>query len=125
MWLLLVALFLIVMLIPKSDKQVTVGPFRSKNFEISPQSRKMFNDMKRDRLTEEKLKEFGMMEDRFLEYEKDSACRGIDRKVEAGKLDQLIRETFIAYDFTYHNNHLKQIGEQNRIINPYLSCYLT
>ena len=81
--------------------------------------------MKRDRLTEEKLKEFGMMEDRFLEYEKDSACRGIDRKVEAGKLDQLIRETFIAYDFTYHNNHLKQIGEQNRIINPYLSCYLT
>ena len=124
MWLLLAALFIIVAMIPKADKQVTVDTHRSRNFEISPDSRKMFNDMKRDRISKENLKKFVVMEDRFLEYEKDSACRGIDRRVEAGKLDQIIRETFMGYDFTYHNKHLKQISEQNRKINPYLSCFL-
>ena len=124
MLLLAVALFLLCMLIPKADKQVTVGTLRSKNFEISPNSRDMFDKMRKDRISSENLKKFVTMEDRFLEYEKDSACRGIDRRVEGGKLDQLIRETFMAYDFTYHTKHMHQIAEQNRSINPYLTCFL-
>jgi len=124
MLLLIVAVFLICMLIPKADKQVTVGSHRSRNFEISPPSREMFYKMQKDMMSNENLKNFMMMEDRFLEYEKDSACRGIDRRVEAGKLDQLIRETFMAYDFTYHTKHMSQISESNRIVNPYLSCFL-
>ncbi len=112
------------MMIPKADKQVTVGSHRSRNFEISPPSREMFYKMQKDMMSNENLKNFMMMEDRFLEYEKDSACRGVDRRVEAGKLDQLIRETFMAYDFTYHTKHMSQISESNRIVNPYLSCFL-
>ena len=119
----MIAIIALVLLIPRSEKQVYVDSFKTTNFEISPDSRKIFLKMQVDGISKENLKKFAMMEDRFLEYEKDSACRGIDRRVEGGKLDQLIRETFMAYDFTYHNNHLKQIGEQNRIINPYLSCY--
>ncbi len=124
MWLLAVALFLICMLIPKADKQVTVGHTRSRNFEISPESRKMFEKMQKDRMSNENLKKFLMMEDRFLEYEKDSACRAIDRRIEATKLDQLIKETFMGYDFGYHTKHLRQVAEQNRQVNPYLSCFL-
>ena len=113
---------LIIMIRPKS-KQVEIGSWSSSNFEICPESRKMFHKMKLDGLGAESLKKFAMMEDRFLEYEKESACRGRDRVLDASGLDQAIRESFSAYDFTYHNNHLKQISEPNRIINPYLKCY--
>jgi len=106
-----------------ASKQVEIEGITSNNFEISPESRKMFNKMKLDELGVENLKKFVIMEDRFLEYEKESACRGRDRVLDATSLDQSIRETFGAYDFTYHNNHLKQIAEANRIINPYLKCY--
>ena len=80
MLLLVVAIFLICMMIPKADKQVTVGSHRSRNFEISPPSREMFYKMQKDMMSNENLKNFMMMEDRFLEYEKDSACRGIVNK---------------------------------------------
>lgn len=83
----------------------------------------MFEKMKRDGVSEDSLKKFIMMEDRFLEYEKDCACRGINRETEAIAVDQMIRESFAGYDFTYHNKHLKQTAEPNRVINPYLNCF--
>tara|TARA_R110002074_G_scaffold111070_3_gene238759 strand:- start:445 stop:828 length:384 start_codon:yes stop_codon:yes gene_type:complete len=119
----LAALVLILTFSTKREKQVRADNYQTSNFEISPESRQMFHKMERDRLSQETLKKFLIMEDRFLEYEKDSACRGIPRGIEAGALDQVIRETFIAYDFSYHNKHLKQINEPNRIINPNLKCY--
>lgn len=119
----IIALIALFMMIPKTDKQVEVGGTRSSNFEISPESRKMFDKMKLDGISNDNLKKFLIMEDRLLEYEKDSACRGRERIMDASGLDQAIRDTFVAYDFTYHNNHLKQISETNRIINPYLKCF--
>jgi len=122
MWIIAIAIIILLLLIPRSEKQVYVDNFQTSNFEISPASRKMFLKMQVDGISKENLKKFAMMEDRFLEYEKDAACRGIDRQIEAGNLDQHIREMFTQYDFTFHNKHMKQMAEQNRIINPYLSC---
>ena len=59
---------------PKASKQVTVCNIRSNNFEISPDSRQMVNTMKRKGLSNDEIKKFIIMEDRFLEYEKDSVC---------------------------------------------------
>lgn len=120
---LLIAVIALFMMIPRADKQVEVSGTRSSNFEISPESRKMFEKMKLDGISNDSLKKFLVMEDRFLEYEKDSACRGRDRIMDATGLDQGIRDTFIAYDFTYHNKHLKQIADTKRVINPYLKCF--
>ena len=119
----IVALVALVMMFPAKDKQVQLDTLHTNNFEISPDSRKMYEKMQRDGLSRESLKKFLIMEDRFLEYEKESACMGRDRKLDATALDQTIRDTFTAYDFTYHNKHLKQISETNRVINPYLKCY--
>tara|TARA_R110002074_G_scaffold8841_9_gene35831 strand:- start:11885 stop:12271 length:387 start_codon:yes stop_codon:yes gene_type:complete len=119
----IIAIIALIWMFPKNNKQVQVDNFYSNNFEISPDSRKMFHKMQKSGLSLDSLKKFVMMEDRFLEYEKESACMGRDRVLDSTSLDQVIRETFVAYDFTYHNNHLKQIAETNRVINPYLKCY--
>lgn len=119
----IIALCIILYLTPKANKQVQIDNVYSQNFEISPDSKQMFNKMKRDYLSNEEIKKFVIMEDRFLEYEKDSVCMGRDRQMEATSLDQAIRENFLGFDFTYHNKHLKQISEPNRIINPYLKCF--
>ena len=108
---------------PKASKQVTIGNIRSNNFEISPDSRQMVNTMKRKGLSNDEIKKFIVMEDRFLEYEKDSVCMGRDRQMDAISLNQAIKESFVGFDFTYHNKHLKQISETNRIINPNLKCF--
>ena len=78
----------------------------SRNFEISPESRKMFRKMKKDGVPEEGLKRFAIMEDRLLEYEKDSVCKGISRKAEAIAIDQAIKDSFRGYDFKFHTKHL-------------------
>lgn len=107
----------------KNDKQVLVGKYRTTNFNISPDSRQMFDKMKRNGMPESELEKFAILEDRFLECEKDCACRGIKRELEATSLDQSIRELFSPYDFSYHMKHLVQAHEPSKIINPNLKCY--
>lgn len=119
----IIAIAALIWMFPKNEKQVQIDNLHSNNFEISPDSRKMFYKMQKEGLSQESLKKFVMMEDRFLEYEKESACMGRDRVLDSTSLDQVIRDTFPAYDFTYHNKHLKQIAETKRVINPYLKCY--
>lgn len=121
--LIILALIVFMFMGRPATKQVQAGNYRTANFEICPDSRKMFEKMKREGVPEESLKKFITMEDRFLEYEKDCACRGINREIEAIAVDQMIRESFAGYDFTYHNKHLKQASEPNRVINPYLNCF--
>ena len=123
MWLLLIALCIVFfVLVPPRNKQVSEGNYTTNNFEICPQSRQMFDKMKRDHMEPSDLKKFLIMEDRFLEYEKISVCQSRDKQLEAGALDQAIREEFPGYDFTYHNQQLKQIAEPMRKVNPYLVC---
>lgn len=121
----ILAIIIIIVMIPKKEYQVVTGNVKSMNFEICPESRAMFEKMVANGVSGEQLRKFVMMEDKFLEYEKDSVCRKIDRVREAGMLDQAIREEFGGYDFTYHSKHIKQISEQNRIINPNLKCWRT
>ena len=123
MWLLLIALCIVFfVLVPPRNKQVSEGNYTTNNFEICPPSRQMFDKMKRDHMEPNDLKKFLIMEDRFLEYEKISVCQSRDKQLEAGALDQAIREEFPGYDFTYHNLQLKQIAEPMRKVNPYLVC---
>ena len=105
-----------------ASKQVSASNYTTSNFEICPDSRAVFHKMKREGVGEESLKSFLLMEDRFLEHEKETVCRGRDRVLEATHLDQIIKSTFAGFDFTYHHNHLKQIHEPLRTINPYLNC---
>tara|TARA_R110002074_G_scaffold33996_1_gene94044 strand:+ start:2678 stop:3052 length:375 start_codon:yes stop_codon:yes gene_type:complete len=124
MWLLLIALCIVFfVMVPPRSKQVSEGNYTTNNFEICPQSRQMFEKMKRDHMNKDDLKKFLIMEDRFLEFEKSSVCLGRDRNMEAIALDQSIRDDFLGYDFTYHNNQLKQIAEPMRKVNPYLVCF--
>lgn len=117
----LIALFLLFS--NKNSKQVEIQGYRTQNFDISPESRAMIAKMRRDGLSNESLRKFAIMEDRFLECEKDCACRGIKRYLEAVGLDQGIRESFSPYDFSYHMKHLVQAQEPSKIINPNLSCF--
>tara|TARA_Y100001936_G_scaffold100254_1_gene98579 strand:- start:3329 stop:3712 length:384 start_codon:yes stop_codon:yes gene_type:complete len=125
MLLILVILLVIIMIasIPKANKQVTVSNYVSRNFEISPESRKMFEKMKKDGVPEEGLKRFVIMEDRLLEYEKDSVCKGISRKAEAIAIDQAIKDSFRGYDFKFHTKHLTQIFVPEKKLNPRLKCF--
>lgn len=118
-----IAIIAIIMMLKPKSKQVQVGNWSSNNFEICPASRSMFNKMQRDGVGEESLKKFAMMEDRFLEYEKEAACMGRDRVLDAHGLDQAIKDAYPGYDFGYHNLHMKQIAETRRVINPYLKCH--
>jgi hypothetical protein len=79
--------------------------------------------MQRAQRPEEYLRQFLIMEDRFLEYEKESVCMGRDKTLDSITLDQNMRNFFTGFDFTYHNKHLKQIAENLRKINPYLECF--
>jgi len=109
-------------LIPPKEKQLTVGNYTTSNFEICPDSRSLFYKMQRAPRPDEYLKQFLIMEDRFLEYEKESVCMGRDRTLDSITLDQNMRNFFTGFDFTYHNNHLKQISNNLQKINPYLKC---
>tara|TARA_R110002096_G_scaffold83167_2_gene193114 strand:+ start:277 stop:669 length:393 start_codon:yes stop_codon:yes gene_type:complete len=124
MWLLLIALCIVFfVLVPPRNKQVSEGNYTTNNFEICPQSRQMFARMQKSQMQSQELKKFLIMEDRFLEYEKISVCQSRDKQLEAGALDQAIREEFPGYDFTYHNQQLKQIAEPMRKVNPCLVCF--
>ena len=123
MWWIIIVIFILFTLIKPSSKQLTVGNYTTSNFEISPDSRSLFYKMQRAQRPEEYLRQFLIMEDRFLEYEKESVCMGRDKTLDSITLDQNMRNFFTGFDFTYHNKHLKQIAENLRKINPYLECF--
>jgi len=123
MWWIIIVIFILFTLIKPHSKQLTVGNYTTSNFEISPDSRSLFYKMQRTQRPQEYLRQFLIMEDRFLEYEKESVCRGRDKTMDSITLDQNMRNFFTGFDFTYHNKHLKQIAENLRKINPYLQCF--
>lgn len=103
--------------------EISVKGYQTKFFRLSEgASLNMFNQMKRDGLSEDSLLEFVTMEDRFLGLEKMSVCTSISRITEATALSNVIKERFAAYTFPYHTIHLKQIGEPLKMINRHISC---
>jgi hypothetical protein len=90
----------------------------SKHFYISNgMSKDTHTLMHVDGLPKYELDAFVNMEDRFLEYEKESVHSGAPHIVTATVLSNKIKERFPKYNFSYHSIHLKQIAEPNKIIN--------
>ena len=82
----------------------------------------MYEQMRKDGIPDESLKEFIMMEDRFLKLERLSVCTQTSRIIEAFGLSKEIKDNFLGYDFSYHAKHLKQISEPHKLINRSIVC---
>ncbi len=126
-WLLIVCIVFFIMYYGNDIRyeNVHVLGYNSKFFYMSHgESTKIFEKMKKDNLSEESIKEFVMMEDRFLDLERKSVCSRTSRKLEAFALSDEIKNQFLGYDFSYHAKHLKQISEPDKIINRSVICSL-
>ena len=106
-----------------TGESVSVLGFSTKYFHMSNgESKKMYEQMLKDGIPDESLKEFIMMEDRFLNLERLSVCTQTSRIIEAFGLSKQIKDGFLGYDFSYHAKHLKQIAEPPKLINRSIVC---
>jgi len=95
----------------------------SKNFHLSGgASKQMYLLMHKNGVSQENLKKFVQLEDRFLQIERNSVCSGISNYVEGAVISNLIKDMFPQYNFAYHTTHLKQIGEPLKIVNSRVRC---
>jgi hypothetical protein len=95
----------------------------SKNFHLSGgASKQMYLLMHKNGVSQENLKKFVQLEDRFLQIERNSVCSGISNYVEGAVISNLIKDMFPQYNFAYHTTHLKQIGEPLKIVNSRIKC---
>ena len=95
----------------------------SKNFHLSGgASKQMYLLMHREGMSQENLKKFVQMEDRFLQIERNSVCSGIPHIIEATALSNLIKDLFPRYNFAYHTIHLKQVAEPTKTVNTRVTC---
>ena len=106
------------------SQEVNVLRYKSQYFYVSGvQSKRMFDTMSKDpKITLDSIKNFVMLEDRLLKLEKTSVCTGVSHEHEAFTLSDTIKEMFLAYDFSYHTIHLKQVAEPNKLINRSITC---
>lgn len=106
-----------------TEDNVGVLGYKTKNFHMSHgMSKKMFETMKHDGMSDETLKEFVMMEDRLLEVERKSVCSQTARQFEAVGVSDQIKKRFMGYDFSYHSKHIKQASEPEKMINRSITC---
>jgi hypothetical protein len=106
-----------------TGERVSVLGFSTKYFYMSNgESKNMYEQMRKDGVPDESLKEFIMMEDRFLKLESLSVCTQTSRIIEAFGLSKEIKDKFLGYDFSYHAKHLKQISEPHKLINRSIVC---
>jgi len=123
--LILIAVVLIIMWHSwkQSGEEVGVLGYKTKYFHLSQgKSKEMFEQMRTDGLSGESLKLFAQLEDRLLKIEQVSVCSGNPREYEAFSVSNQIKDTFVAYDFSYHTIHIKQIAEPNKLINQSVIC---
>ena len=123
-WILILIIILFVLRdIDITGERVSVLGFSTKYFYMSNgESKKMYEQMLKDGIPDESLKEFIMMEDRFLNLERLSVCTQTSRIIEAFGLSKQIKDGFLGYDFSYHAKHLKQIAEPHKLINRSIVC---
>ena len=95
----------------------------SKNFHLSGgASKQMYLLMHKNGMSQEGLKKFVQLEDRFLQIERNSVCSGIPNYVEGAVISNLIKELFPKYNFAYHTIHLKQVAEPTKTVNTRVTC---
>lgn len=118
-----VLLALIALALVYEKVNVTDEVAGSKNFHLSGgASKQMYLLMHKNGMSQEDLKKFVQLEDRFLQIERNSVCSGIPNYVEGAVISNLIKELFPKYNFAYHTIHLKQIGEPLKIVNTRVTC---
>ena len=118
-----VLLALIALALVYEKVNVTDEVAGSKNFHLSGgASKQMYLLMHKNGMSQEGLKKFVQLEDRFLQIERNSVCSGIPNYVEGAVISNLIKELFPKYNFAYHTIHLKQIAEPLKILNTRVRC---
>jgi len=119
-------IIIVLLLIQDTDttsERVSILGYSAKYFYMSNgESKNMYEQMRKDGIPDESLKEFIMMEDRFLNLERLSVCTQTSRIIEAFGLSKEIKDNFLGYDFSYHAKHLKQISEPHKLINRNIVC---
>jgi|TARA_B100000073_G_scaffold176508_1_gene146146 hypothetical protein len=106
-----------------NDKNIGSLGYKSKNFHMSHgMSNKIVDEMNKNGLSEDSIKEFIMMEDRFLELERRAVCSQTSRHFEAVGVSDQIKRRFLGYDFSYHAQHIKQASEPQKLINKNVLC---
>ena len=123
-WIVILIIILFVLRdIDITGERVSVLGFSTKYFYMSNgESKRMYEQMRNDGIPDESLKEFIIMEDRFLNLERLSVCTQTSRIIEAFGLSKQITDGFLGYDFSYHAKHLKQIAEPHKLINRSIVC---
>ena len=120
---LVITIIIAFMLLVRNDVRNMEEVEGSKYFYLSDgKSKQIYEQMKRDKLSEQSLKEFVYMEDRFLQLEKMSVCEQRSYASEATGISENIKIRFGHYDFRYHQPHIKQCSEPNRLINKKIVC---
>jgi hypothetical protein len=121
MWFVIVIIALLLLLFADTQSQPSVDGVRARFF--GPDSVSKFNELKNSGMSSDSLKEFLSMEDQFLAYEKESVCVKVSQTTNAIALSQQIKDRFVGYDFTYHNEHIRQMSLPDRVINKNLKCF--
>lgn len=128
MWKIIIVLAIVYMItievVSRPEQARLQNGYETQNFHISNgKSLGIYNELIKQNKSDEVLAKFATMEDKFLDYEKDAVCRNIDTKYNAIQLSQQIKEAFPGYNFDYHDIHIKQISEPNKLINRHLNCF--
>ena len=123
MWLIIVVLALLVLLWANSYSQPSVDGYRCQFFNQSARSTAIYKQMVADGVSTSSIRDFLSMEDKFLAYEKQAVCNNVSVTTNAVALSQQIKDRFIGYDFTYHDDHIRQMSTPSRQINKNLTCY--
>lgn len=124
MWFVLIIIVLLLMLWSNRQSQPSVNGYQSQFFNQSNgKSTIIYKQMMDDNVSTNSLREFLSMEDRFLAYEKQAVCNKVTVTANATALSQQIKDRFTGYDFSYHDDHIRQISTPDRIINKKLKCY--
>jgi hypothetical protein len=99
------------------------GNYETENFKISGgKSYKNAEILQNMKVPLESVKLYLMMEDEFLQMEKDTVCRKNNKLVSASILSQDIKEKFPYLNFDYHQLHIQQMASPNKFINRNLTC---
>jgi hypothetical protein len=123
----LLFLFILFILLQNASQnqgvEISLLGYKTKYFHISDgASKSMYENMKKDGVSTDSLKLFVTMEDRFLKLEQMAVCSGVARRNEGYGLSDQIKEEFVAYNFSYHVSHLKQMSEPHKLINRNITC---
>lgn len=85
-------------------------------------SRDAYEQMRKNGMSDEELKDFVMMEDQLLGLEQKAVCTGIPYSLQGNAISKKIKEKFPKYNFNYHTIHLKQLAEPSKTINRKVHC---